>query len=103
MARSKVKSRSHHNVAYLKPLSNAPTKYQLPTLYGLRDIAWITFFTLKVTRARSNVKSRSNQDAPAHRDPHPLARMPPPPPSGCHPGKNLVVVASTQLTLYLGM
>ena len=37
--RSKVKSRSHHDVAHLKPLSNVPTKYQRPTLYGFRDIA----------------------------------------------------------------
>ena len=39
MARSKVKSRSHHDVAHLQPLSNVPTKYQPPTLYGFRDIA----------------------------------------------------------------
>ena len=37
--RSKVKSRSHHDVAYLQPLSNVPTKYQLPALYSFRDIA----------------------------------------------------------------
>ena len=41
--RSKVKSRSHHDVASLQPLSNVPTKYQLPTLYGLRDIAGTKF------------------------------------------------------------
>ena len=32
--RSKVKSRSHHDVAHLQPLTNVPTKYQLPTPYG---------------------------------------------------------------------
>ena len=31
MARSKVKSRSDHDVAQLHPLTNVPTKYQLPT------------------------------------------------------------------------
>ena len=30
----KVKSRSHHDVAHLHPLTNVPTKYQLPTPYG---------------------------------------------------------------------
>ena len=38
MARSKVKSRSHHDIAHLHPLTNVPTKYQLPTPYGFRDI-----------------------------------------------------------------
>ena len=36
---SKVKSRSHHNVAHLQPLTNVPIKYQLHTLYSFRDIA----------------------------------------------------------------
>ena len=36
MTRSKVK---YHDVAYLHPLSNVPTEYQLPTPYGFRDIA----------------------------------------------------------------
>ena len=39
MARSKVKSRSDHDVAHLQPLTNVPAKYQLPTPYGCRDIA----------------------------------------------------------------
>ena len=30
MARSEVKSRPHHDVAYPHPLTNDPTKYQLP-------------------------------------------------------------------------
>ena len=33
-ARSKVKSRSHHDIAYLQPLTNYPTKYKLPIPYG---------------------------------------------------------------------
>ena len=44
MTRSKVKSRSHHDVAHLQPLTNIPTKYQLPTPYRFRDIAWIRFY-----------------------------------------------------------
>ena len=28
-----------NDVTHLKPLSNAPAKYQLPTLYGFSDIA----------------------------------------------------------------
>ena len=36
-ARSKAKSRSHHDVAHLHFLTNVPTKYQLPTPCGFRD------------------------------------------------------------------
>ena len=43
MARSKVKSRSHHNIAHLHPPTNVTTKYQLPTLYGFWNTAWKTF------------------------------------------------------------
>ena len=40
MARSKVKSRSHHDAAQLQALTNVPTKYQLPTSDVFpRDIA----------------------------------------------------------------
>ena len=35
---AKVKSRSHHYVAHLHPPTNVPSKYQLPTHYGFRDI-----------------------------------------------------------------
>ena len=35
----KVKSRSDHDVAHLQPLTNVPTKHQLPTPYGFRSIA----------------------------------------------------------------
>ena len=42
--RSKVKSRSQHDVAHLHPLTNVPTKYQLPTCYGFRDIARTRFY-----------------------------------------------------------
>ena len=42
-ARSKVKSRSDHDVPHLQPLNNVPAKYQLPTPYGCRDIARTRF------------------------------------------------------------
>ena len=42
-ARSKVKSRSHQNVAHLHSPTNVPTKYQLPMPYGFRDIAGTNF------------------------------------------------------------
>ena len=42
-ARSRVKSRSHHDVAHLQGPANVPTKYQLPTPYGFRDIIWTRF------------------------------------------------------------
>ena len=56
MARSKVKSRSHHDAAYLHPLTNVSTKYQLPTPYSFRDI-----------------KSRSDHDVAQL---HPLTNIP---------------------------
>ena len=57
MTRSKVKSRSHHDIAHLHPLTNVPTKYQLPTPYGFRDIAQKGFY-----RSRSLWQGkRSNQ------------------------------------------
>ena len=57
MARSKVKSRSHHDAAHLHPLTNVPTKYQLPTPYSFRDITRTRFY-----RSRSLQQGqRSNQ------------------------------------------
>ena len=55
MARSKVKSRSHHDVAH--PLTNVPTKYQLPTPYSFRDIARTRFYRSRSLRQGQ----RSNQ------------------------------------------
>ena len=52
-----VKSRSHHDTAHLQPLTNVPTKYQLPTPDGFRDIARKRFY-----RSRSLWQGqRSNQ------------------------------------------
>ena len=45
-ARSKVKSRSDHDVAHQHILTNVPTKYQLPTPYGFWDTARTNFFPL---------------------------------------------------------
>ena len=56
-ARSKVKSRSHHDVAHLHSLTNVPTKYQLPTPYGFRDIARTRFSNSRSLRQGQ----RSNQ------------------------------------------
>ena len=40
----KVKLRSHHDAAHLQPLTNVPTKHQLTTPYGFRDIARTRFY-----------------------------------------------------------
>ena len=40
----KVKSRSHHDAAHLHPLTNVPTKHQLPIPYSFRDIAQTRFY-----------------------------------------------------------
>ena len=60
IARSKVKSRSHHDVAHLHPLPNVPTTYQLSTPYGYCDIAQTRFY--RSTSLLSKVKSRSHHD-----------------------------------------
>ena len=49
-ARSKVKSRSHPDIAHPQPLTNVPTKYQLLTPYGFRDVAWTRFYMLRTLR-----------------------------------------------------
>ena len=41
---AKGQSVSHHDVAHLKPSTNVPTKYQLPTPYGFQDIARTRFY-----------------------------------------------------------
>ena len=65
----KVKSRSNYDVAHLQPLTNIPTKYQLPTPYSLGDIARTRFY-----RSRSLWQGqRSHHDA-AHLQP--LTKVP---------------------------
>ena len=46
----KVKSRSHHDAAHLQPLTNVPTKHQLPTPYGFQDIARTRFYRSRSLR-----------------------------------------------------
>ena len=59
MARSKVKSRSHYDVAHLHPLTNVPTKYQLPTPYGFRDIPGQDFLGQgHYTKVKGQIKVR---------------------------------------------
>ena len=50
MAMSKVKSRSHHDVAHLQPPTNVPTKYQFPTPYGFQDIARLRIYWSRTLR-----------------------------------------------------
>ena len=57
MARSDVKSRSHHDVHTYTPLTKVPTKYQLPTPYGFQDIARTRFSNSRSLRQGQ----RSNQ------------------------------------------
>ena len=70
MARSNVKSRSHHHTVHLHSQTNVPTKYQLPTPYGFRDIAQTTFYR---SRYYGKVKSRPHHNV-AHL--HPLTNVP---------------------------
>ena len=44
MLRSKVELSSHHGDAQLHPLTSVPTKYQLNTTYGFRDIVRTRFY-----------------------------------------------------------
>ena len=72
MARSKVKCWSDHDVAHLHPLTNFPTKYQLPTPYGFQDIARTRFY-----RSRSLQQGqRSNQDQTMMLHLQPLTNVP---------------------------
>ena len=58
MARSKVKSRSDHDVAHLHPLTNVPSKYQLPTPYGFRDIVRTRFGQGHYGKIKGQIKVR---------------------------------------------
>ena len=69
----KVKSRSHHDAVHPQPLTNVPTKQQLPTAYGCPDIAQTRFYRSRFTTARSKLKSRSDHDVPHL---HPLTNVP---------------------------
>ena len=44
------KSRSHHDAAHLQPLTNVPTKHQLPIPYSFRDIAQTRFYRSRLLR-----------------------------------------------------
>ena len=59
MARSKLKSRPDHDVAHLHPLTNVPTKYQLPTPYSFEILPGQDFQT---QGHYGKVKSRSDHD-----------------------------------------
>ena len=53
----KVKGQIKVTPPYLHPLTNVPTKYQLPTPYNFQDMAWTRFY-----RSRSLCQGqRSNQ------------------------------------------
>ena len=54
--RSKVISRSHHDVAQVRPLSNVPTKYKLPIPYRFRDIAQIPFIFKSIAHEKKKEK-----------------------------------------------
>ena len=60
----KVKSRSHQNVAEQHPLTNVPTKYQLPTPYGFRDIAQTIFYSSR--SLRQGQRSNQGNTMPLH-------------------------------------
>ena len=73
MARSKVKSRSDHDVAHLQSLTNIPTKYQLPTPYSFRDIARTRFYRSRSLQQGQRSNQESDHDI-AHL--HPLTNIP---------------------------
>ena len=65
MARSKVKSRSDYDVAHLHPLTNVPSKYQLPTPHSFRDIAQTRFYRSRSLR-QGQIKVRPWRCTPTH-------------------------------------
>ena len=60
-ARSKVKSRSHHDIAHLHLRTNIPNNYQLPIPYFPRYTPDKTL-KFRVTTERLKIKSRSPHD-----------------------------------------
>ena len=84
MARSKVKLRSHLDVAHLQPLTSVPNKYQLPTPYSFQDIAGTRFY-----RSRSLRQGQRSNQGHTHDVVHlqPLTNVPTkyqlPTPYGC--------------------
>ena len=60
----KVKSRSHHDVAHLHPLTNVPSKYQLPTPHSFQDIAQTRFYRSR--SLRKGQRSNPGQTMPLH-------------------------------------
>ena len=60
----KVKSRSDHDIAHLHPLTYVPTKYQLPTPYGFRDLAQTRFYRLR--SLQQGQKSNQGQTMTLH-------------------------------------
>ena len=67
MTMSKVKSRSHNDVAHLQTLSNVLANHQLPILSGFIDSA-DKILKVKVIMARSKVKLRQHYEV-AHLPP----------------------------------
>ena len=49
-ARSKVKSRSDHDIEHLRAPTNVPIKHQLPTPYSFRDIDQTSFYMSRSLR-----------------------------------------------------
>ena len=72
MARSKIKSRSHHDIAHLHPLNKCP--YQVSTSYTSQFLRYSTdkIFKPRVNTVRSKVKSRSHHNVAQL---HPLANV----------------------------
>ena len=53
-------ARSNHDTAHLHPLTNVPTKYQLPTPHGFQDIARTRFIGQgHNSRVKGQIKVRS--------------------------------------------
>ena len=68
-SRSKVASRSDHDIAQLDHGRNICTKFELLPVYGHRDLAWTKFYVIfrrnfifRVTGSRSKVKPWSDHD-----------------------------------------
>ena len=70
----KVKSKSNYDVAQLHPQSNVPTKYELPTPYDFRDIAWKGF--LRSRSLQQGQKSNPGQTLRLHNyTPYPMSLL----------------------------
>ena len=78
---TKVKSRSHHDIAHLPPPHphphpNVPTKYQLPTPYSFQDTAQTIFYRSRSLLQDQRLNYGHTMALHTYNTPHPPSQCP---------------------------